>query len=173
MIIGFVSIVDKNEALTIAVVSLCSIGVIFHIFETFNFWFQSQYKSKITSIATFLAYVVTAGYKIVLLILGKDVRWFAFSTSVDYIVVAVFLYVAYKRYGDKLKSDLVQPSHHGQGDGYSPIEFYRTVGAPYVINPGIGDYYGIGEAWARDNCRRYYMRLDLGRFTIDLPLDNG
>lgn len=104
MIVSFVAVVDKGEAVTIAVVALCSVGTVFHVFETFNFWFQSQYKSKITSIATFLAYVVTAGYKIVLLILGKDVRWFAFSTSVDYIVVAVFLCIAYKRHGgERLK----------------------------------------------------------------------
>ena len=37
MIIGFVSIVDKNEPTTIAVVALCSVGTIFHVFETFNF----------------------------------------------------------------------------------------------------------------------------------------
>ena len=104
MIIGFVSIVDKNEPTTIAVVALCSVGTIFHVFETFNFWFQSQYKSKITSIAILTAYIITSVYKIILLVLGKDVRWFAFSTSVDYIVVAIFLYIAYKRFGgDKLK----------------------------------------------------------------------
>lgn len=110
MIVSFVAVVDKGEAITIAVVALCSVGTIFHVFETFNFWFQSQYKSKITSIATFLAYVVTAVYKIVLLILGKDVRWFAFSTSVDYIVVAVFLYVAYKRYGGERLSFSIRKS---------------------------------------------------------------
>jgi len=81
--------------------------------------------------------------------------------------------VAYRRYGDALKSDIVQLSHHGQGDGYSPIDFYRAVAAPYVVNPGIGDYYGIGEAWARDNCQRYLMRLNLGRFTLPLPYDGG
>ena len=48
MIVGIVSVVDKNEPLTIAVAALCSLGAIFHIFETFNFWFQYQYKSKIT-----------------------------------------------------------------------------------------------------------------------------
>ena len=81
--------------------------------------------------------------------------------------------MAYKKFGSYLKSDLVQLSHHGQGDGYTPPEFYRAVGAPYVINPGIGDYYGVGEAWARDNCQRYLMRLDLGRFTVPLPYDGG
>lgn len=107
LIVSVVSIIDKDEPLTIAVVSLCSIGSVFHIFETFNFWFQNQYKSKITSIASLCAYIISAGYKIVLLILGKDVRWFAFATSIDYIVVAVFLWLAYKRYhGPKIKFSL-------------------------------------------------------------------
>ena len=81
--------------------------------------------------------------------------------------------MAVKKYGDELKSDLVQLSHHGQGDGYSPVEFYKTVGAPYVINPGIGDYYGVGEAWARDNARKYFMRGALGRVTVTLPYNGG
>lgn len=98
MILGVVSFVDRDEPLTIAVVLLCSVGLIFHIFETFNFWFQAQYKSKITALATLIAYVIMSAYKIILLILGKDVRWFAFATSVDYIVVAVFLYVVYRKY---------------------------------------------------------------------------
>lgn len=107
MIVGFVCVVDNNEPMTIAVVALCSVGAIFHVFETFNYWFQSQYKSKITAVATLLAYIVTSVYKIILLIMEKDVRWFAFSSSVDYIVVAVFLFVAYKKHnGVKLKFSL-------------------------------------------------------------------
>lgn len=105
--ISIVSIIDRDEPLTIVVVALCSLGAVFHIFETFNYWFQSIYKSKITSLATLCAYVATSVYKIVLLILGKDVRWFAFATSVDYIVVAIFLWIAYKKYGGaKLKFSL-------------------------------------------------------------------
>lgn len=104
MIVGIVSVVDRNEPLTIAVAALCSLGAVFHIFETFNFWFQYQYKSKITSIAMLCAYIVTSAYKILLLIAKKDVRWFAFASSVDYIAVAVFLIIAYKMHGGaKLK----------------------------------------------------------------------
>lgn len=95
---------DAGEPTTIAVVALSSIGVIFHIFETFNYWFQAQLKSKITAIASFGAYVITAVYKIVLLILDKSVLWFAFATSVDYICVAVFLFIVYKKnFGKPLK----------------------------------------------------------------------
>lgn len=119
MIVSFVSVIDRNEPLTIAVVALCSLGAVFHVFEIFRFWFQNQYKAKITSIAIFCAYGITAAYKIILLILGKDVRWFAFATSVDYITIAVFFLIAYKKHnGAKLKfsirksKSLLRVSYH-------------------------------------------------------------
>lgn len=101
VIICIVCFVDAGETETIAVVALCSIGVIFYIFETFNFWFQAHLQSKITAIASLLAYFITAIYKIVLMILGKNVLFFAFATSVDYICIAIFLFLAYKKYNGK------------------------------------------------------------------------
>lgn len=99
MILGIVSFVDYGEAETIIVVFLCSISLVFQIFDTINYWFQSKYQSKITAIATLIAYAVTSIYKIILLILKKNIYWFAFATSVDYICVAIILLVAYKKYG--------------------------------------------------------------------------
>ena len=98
MIVGIVAVVDYGEMETLLVVALCSLGLVFHVFETFQFWFQSQYRSKITSMATLLAYILMSAYKIVLLILEAGVSWFAFAMSVDYIVIAIFLYIAYRRY---------------------------------------------------------------------------
>ena len=107
MIVGIVSIVDHGETLTIEVAALCSLALVFHIFDTLNYWFQSQYQSKVTAIVTLLAYLATSAYKIVLLIFQKSVLWFAFSTSVDYIIVAFFLYSAYKKYkGPKMSFSL-------------------------------------------------------------------
>ncbi|MBR4050021.1 MAG: flippase [Clostridia bacterium] len=104
MIVGFVAVFDSGEPLTIAVVALCSIGSIFHIFEIFNYWFQYQYKSRVTAVAALVAYVVTSAYKIILLVAEKSVCWFALATSVDYIVLAIFLLAAYKKHdGKKLK----------------------------------------------------------------------
>lgn len=119
MIVGIVSIADRNEPLTIEVVALCSLGSIFHVFDTFNYWFQNRYQSKVTSLVTLFAYLATSAYRIVLLILDKDVRWFALATSIDYIVMAVLLYVVYKRSGGpKIKfslkkgRDLLSVSYH-------------------------------------------------------------
>ena len=102
-IIGISFFVDADEPTTILVVALSTIGMVFQIFDTFNYWFQSRLQSKTTAIVTLIAYVATSIYKVVLLVLKKPVTYFAFSTSVDYICIAVLLLISYKKYkGAKL-----------------------------------------------------------------------
>lgn len=104
MIVGIVSVLDYGETETIIVVALCSISLVFHALDTINYWFQYQYKSKVTAIVTFAAYFTTSLYKIILLILQKDVKWFALASSVDYIVIGTMLLYAYKRHqGPRLR----------------------------------------------------------------------
>ena len=97
MIVGIVSLVDRGEPLTVQVAALCSVALVFQIFDTITYWFQSRYQSKVTAIATLVAYFATSVYKIVLLILRMNVKWFAFANSVDFIVLAIFLLSAYRR----------------------------------------------------------------------------
>ena len=98
-IICLVSIVDSGEKETILVVILSCCGLIFKVFEIFNYWFQSILKSKVTAIVTLISYIITAIYKIYLLIAGKSVKWFALATSVDYILLGILLYIIYKKCG--------------------------------------------------------------------------
>lgn len=102
-IISIVFVVDAGEKETLLIAALTTIGMIFHVFETFNYWFQYRLESKVTAIATLIAYGVTSLYRVVLLITGKSVTWFAFASSIDYICLAAILYLAYrKRKGAKL-----------------------------------------------------------------------
>lgn len=119
MVIGLSFVLDYGEWDTIIVVALCSASTIFSVFDTINYWFQSQYKSKWTALAVFLAYIATATYKIVLLILNKSIFWFAFANSLDHIVLSVFLLIFYKRQnGPKLSvswakgKQLLSQSYH-------------------------------------------------------------
>lgn len=89
---------DANEPITITVTVLCSVGLIFNIFEVFHYWFQSQLKSRVTALVSLLAYIITAAYKVLLYVWQKSVIWFAFATSVDYIVVAIALLLCYRKY---------------------------------------------------------------------------
>ena len=106
-IICIVSLIDRDEPTTIMIAILSSISVVFHVFECFNFWFQSKLQSKITAIATFTAYMITSVYRIILLATNANIYLWALATSVDYFVVAVFLLVAYKKQGgEKLRFSL-------------------------------------------------------------------
>ena len=119
IIVGIVSIVDMGEKTTLIVVAICSIGSIFHILETFNFWFQKRLQSKVTAMATLAAYVITCIYRLILIISGKNVIFFAWASSIDYICIGVFLLVVYRRNGgQKLNfswcyaKKLLSRSHH-------------------------------------------------------------
>lgn len=118
MITAFVCIVDRGEPITIAVTVLCSLSLLFHVFDTINYWFQYRYASKVTAKSTLAAYVIVSAYKITLLALGMDVRWFAFSTSVDYIMIAVFQLLSYRKHG-------------GQRFAFSMAKAKRILGKSY------------------------------------------
>lgn len=119
MIVAIVFIIDKGEINTIIVCAICSFALVCQVFDTITQWFQYQYKSKVTSIALLVASILTSIYKVVLLVLGKSVYWFAFASSVSYIIDACFLFIAYKKYnGPKLSISIkkgisiLQKSYH-------------------------------------------------------------
>lgn len=99
MIVGIVAILDYGEPITIAVAALCSLGVIFNVLETFNYWFQSKLQSRISALATLVGYLVVSAYKIILMALKKNILYFAVSTSLDYLVVGILLIAFYFKYG--------------------------------------------------------------------------
>lgn len=103
MIVAIVAVLDRDEPTTIVVAVLLSISLVFHVADTFNYWFQFRYQSKVTSIATLTAYIITSAYRIILLITGKSIEWFAFAAAIDYFCIAVVLFVSYRKYhGQKL-----------------------------------------------------------------------
>lgn len=107
MIFGLVSLVNKNEPMTISTTLLYSAAMIFQVTDTINYWFQSKYQSKVISLAVLFGYIVTSIFRIVLLILDKDIRWFAFASSVDCICIAAIMCMAYRRCaGPKLSVSL-------------------------------------------------------------------
>ena len=91
-----VYIIDAKDGYTVGVSFLCSAALVFQVFDTIDYWFQSKYESKKVAIATLIAYIATSIYKIVLLVLEKNVLWFAFATSVDYICYGLIIIYFYK-----------------------------------------------------------------------------
>lgn len=98
-IVAVVSIIDRHEPTTILVVALCSVGVVFNVFGSLNYWFQRHLRSRFTAIATLVAYIATAIYRIVLMVSGQNVTLFALVTSVDHVCIAVLLFLFYRKCG--------------------------------------------------------------------------
>ena len=103
-IMCIVYVADRGDPVVMTVVFLSGLGLIFQVFGVFHFWFQSRLQSKVSAMVSLIAYIITAVYKIILLVQGKTVVWFAFATALDHICVAVMLYYAYRRFGgDRLR----------------------------------------------------------------------
>lgn len=82
-------IIEPNNTLLWKITFLQSGTLLFRSFDMIEYWYQSKLQSKVTSIITFIAYVITAIYKIIILILGKSVIWFAFSNTLDLLLIAI------------------------------------------------------------------------------------
>lgn len=96
---AFVSIANAGETETLIVCVLYSIILIFQSLEIIQYWFQAKYLAKYTSIVSLSAYIIVSAYKIILLISGKSVYWFAVSNAFDFCLIAISLLVIYKIVG--------------------------------------------------------------------------
>lgn len=96
-----VKIISNNPILPVLAV-LQGISLIFRVFECINYFYQSRLFSKKAGIINAVAYSLTAIFRIVCLIIKKDIYWFAFAVSLDFIVIAILLLFTYLKDGNSL-----------------------------------------------------------------------
>ena len=112
VILCIVYVADRGDTTVMAVVCLSGVGMVFQIFEIFHYWFQSRLQSKVTAMISLAAYLLTAGYKVLLLLRGKTVAWFAFAGTMEQICAAVLLLAAYRRQnGGRLRISRERAGH--------------------------------------------------------------
>lgn len=94
---------EKNNYLFFWVTLLQSGTLLFQAFDLIEYWYQSKLEAKYISIITLVAYMATAGYKVILLIQGRGVSWFAFANTLDYLLIALmYLFIYWFRDGKRL-----------------------------------------------------------------------
>lgn len=94
---SFVLIANSGEVDTAIVCALYSSLLLFQAVDLIQYWFQAKLLSKYTSIAMLVAYFIVAIYKVILLVTHKSVYWFALSTSIEYMLIAIALLFIFKR----------------------------------------------------------------------------
>jgi len=98
-IVGFASIMDRDDPITVLVVALSSLDLLFMSLDSFKQWFQSRLESKFVAMAMTVSYLAVTAYRVILMLTGRDVVLFALSNAVHYLVVAIWLMIAYKKRG--------------------------------------------------------------------------
>lgn len=98
-VISFAAVTNPGEPVTIAVCALYSLQLIFQSLDLMQYWFQAKLLSRYTAMTMLVAYAVTGAYKIILLILGSSVYWFAVAQALDFCVIGVTLLIIYRKVG--------------------------------------------------------------------------
>jgi O-antigen/teichoic acid export membrane protein len=88
-----------GETDTILICALYSVSLLFQGLEMLQYWFHAKLLSKYYAVAMLIAYTVMSCYKLGLLILGKNVYWFALSVAVEYAVAGILLLVFCQKVG--------------------------------------------------------------------------
>ncbi len=102
-VIAFSAVSNVNDKTAIMVCSLYSISLIFAAAEMIQYWFQYKLLSKYSSVIMLVSYFAVSAYKIFLLATQKSVYWFAVTHSVEYGLIAIFLFAVYFKQGGRLR----------------------------------------------------------------------
>ncbi len=97
LFLGIVILTDGNDKKIVMVAVIQALRLPFLCFDTITYWYQSNMKSKHSVIAHITAYLVVVIYRVYLLLRGKSVIWFAFATTLDFILVAFLLLYSYQK----------------------------------------------------------------------------
>lgn len=98
-VISFAMIANHGEKDIILVCALYSLLLVAQSVEITQYWFQAHYLAKYTAVTTLVAFGLVSIYRVVLLVMGMSVYWFAVSQAIDYFLIAVVLLVIYHKLG--------------------------------------------------------------------------
>ena len=99
--LSFVAIANAGERDTLIVCALYSVSLVFQMTEMIQYWYQAKLLSKYTSVVSLVAYTIVALYKVVLLVTGKSIYWFAISYAFDFLIISAILMVIYGKLGSQ------------------------------------------------------------------------
>lgn len=92
-----VYLLNANDKLYLIIAVIQSLSLVFQCFEVITFWYQTNLMARTTTIVSSVAYFLVAIYRTCILILEKDIAWFAVYSSLDVFLIATITLIVYKR----------------------------------------------------------------------------
>jgi len=118
-VLALVYLFNRNNKLLLIIALLQSLSLPLKAFESINFWFQYQLKSKYIVIAQIVGYIITSTYKIFLLLTEKGVVWFSASISLEVLFVSLIMINSYSsknglrfKFSPQLVKSMLSRSYH-------------------------------------------------------------
>lgn len=100
---GAILLLRSGDTLTCWLVGITAAGTIFQAFDTIDFWFQSQIKSKYTVYVRNAAFLIVTFVKIILIMTRSSLILFACAGLAEIILGTIGLVIAYQLHGYYLK----------------------------------------------------------------------
>ena len=94
---------SNNDSLTSSLIAIIAFGVLFQTFNVIDYNFQAEVKSKYVVHSQIAQLIVSSITKLVLILKGLPLVWFAAVYSLDAIILAVGLAYAYSKNSGSIK----------------------------------------------------------------------
>lgn len=94
---------SNNDPLTSALIAIIAFGVLFQTFNVIDYNFQAEVKLKYVVHSQIVQLIVSSITKLVLILKGLPLVWFAAAYSLDAIILAVGLAYAYSKNSGSIK----------------------------------------------------------------------
>ena len=150
-IMGIVRILEPNNLALYIITGLQSVAVVLQSYEVFTYWFQLNLRMKYVSVATMIAQTAVGIWRISLLANNASIYYFAFSSTIQYLVcgaVVIFFFIKEDN-GLKLKFSkcdsiyLLMHSYHFIISGIA-VTFYSQIDkimiGKYLSSEQVGFY---------------------------------
>lgn len=101
------------HSVTVRIITLIqSISLVFIVFNSIEYWFQSNLQSKYIVISKSVAFTIISSWRLIAIFFGKSVYFFAFTTVIEAVVVSLFMIVFYVKFkGPRLQVSFKTAKH--------------------------------------------------------------
>lgn len=100
---GMIHILRPEEQTYAVIVAIAGSGLVFFCFETFDYWFQAQVKSKVVVVSRSLVLTVSSLVKIAGIWFELPLVYFAWVNMAEIVLTGLSLAIAYKKSGNSIK----------------------------------------------------------------------
>lgn len=101
LVIPIIMVIKPNQPMFWTMASLIAAGFLLKPFECIGLWFRAEIKSRYSVIAQNIAFSIASGFRLLGILFGAGLIFFAFSLTVEALLGAIGLLVAYGLSGGK------------------------------------------------------------------------